>query len=75
MRLRSAGVSQIEKGALYVSRKVIGKLADTLQVDPAELRKREKEPPPLRPGGFSVNTGAPWREYLRLSFNFEVAKE
>lgn len=35
-------LSQIEKGAFYVSLKVIGKLADTLQIDPAELLKRDK---------------------------------
>ncbi|TFW57819.1 XRE family transcriptional regulator [Bradyrhizobium sp. MOS001] len=35
-------LGQIEKGAFYVSLKVIGKLADTLQIDPAELLKRDK---------------------------------
>ena len=30
-------LSQIEKGAFYASLKVIGKLADALDVDPAEL--------------------------------------
>jgi transcriptional regulator with XRE-family HTH domain len=31
--------SQLEKGEFYVSIKVIGKLADTLQVEPAEFLK------------------------------------
>ena len=30
-------LSQLEKGEFYVSIKVIGKLADTLQVEPAEF--------------------------------------
>ncbi|MCK1661834.1 helix-turn-helix transcriptional regulator [Bradyrhizobium sp. 151] len=33
-------LSQIEKGAFYVSLKVIGKLAETLQVEPEEFLKR-----------------------------------
>ena len=33
-------LSQIEKGAFHVSLKVIGKLAETLQVEPEELLKR-----------------------------------
>lgn len=37
-------LSQIEKGAFYVSLKIIGKLARTLKVDPAELLKK----PPRR---------------------------
>jgi transcriptional regulator with XRE-family HTH domain len=32
-------LSQLEKGEFYVSIKVIGKLADTLQVEPAEFLK------------------------------------
>lgn len=32
-------LSQIEKGAFYVSLKIIGKLADALEIDPAELLK------------------------------------
>ena len=35
--------SQIEKGAFFVSLKIIGKLADVLQAEPSEfLRPREK---------------------------------
>lgn len=33
-------LSQIEKGSFYVSLKVIGKLAETLQVEPEEFLKR-----------------------------------
>jgi transcriptional regulator with XRE-family HTH domain len=33
-------LSQIEKGSFYVSLKIIGKLAETLQVEPEELLKR-----------------------------------
>jgi transcriptional regulator with XRE-family HTH domain len=33
-------LSQIEKGAFYVSLKVIGKLAQTLEVEPEELLRR-----------------------------------
>jgi transcriptional regulator with XRE-family HTH domain len=32
-------LSQLEKGEFYVSIKVIGKLADTLRVEPAEFLK------------------------------------
>jgi transcriptional regulator with XRE-family HTH domain len=32
-------LSQLEKGEFYVSIKVIGKLADTFQVEPAEFLK------------------------------------
>jgi len=32
-------LSQIEKGAFYVSLNIIGKLADALEVEPAELLK------------------------------------
>jgi transcriptional regulator with XRE-family HTH domain len=32
-------LSQLEKGEFYVSIKVIGKLADTLQVEPSEFLK------------------------------------
>lgn len=32
-------LSQLEKGAFYVSIKIVGKLADVLQVDPGELLK------------------------------------
>jgi transcriptional regulator with XRE-family HTH domain len=34
-------LSQLEKGAFYVSIKIIGKLADTLQVEPEEFLKRQ----------------------------------
>ena len=33
-------LSQIEKGSFYVSLKVIGKLAETLQIEPEELLQR-----------------------------------
>ena len=33
-------LSQLEKGALYASLKIIGKLAEALGVEPAELLKR-----------------------------------
>ena len=39
-------LSQLEKGAFYASLKIIGRLAEALQVEPAELLKRgaiEKE--------------------------------
>jgi hypothetical protein len=32
-------LSQLEKGAFYASLKVVGKLATTLKVEPAELLK------------------------------------
>jgi transcriptional regulator with XRE-family HTH domain len=32
-------LSQLEKGAFYASLKIIGKLADALEVEPAELLK------------------------------------
>ena len=40
-------LSQLEKGAFYASLKIIGKLAEALGVEPAELLKRgvgEKKP-------------------------------
>ena len=33
-------LSQLEKGAFYASLKIVGKLADVLQVEPSELLKR-----------------------------------
>jgi transcriptional regulator with XRE-family HTH domain len=33
-------LSQIEKGAFYASLKIVGKIANTLEVEPAELLKR-----------------------------------
>jgi transcriptional regulator with XRE-family HTH domain len=33
-------LSQLEKGAFYASLKIIGRLAEALQVEPAELLKR-----------------------------------
>ncbi len=36
-------LSQIEKGEFHVSLKVIGKLAEALQVDPAEFLKISRE--------------------------------
>jgi transcriptional regulator with XRE-family HTH domain len=38
-------LSQLEKGAFYASLKIIGRLADALNVEPAELLKL----PPPRP--------------------------
>jgi transcriptional regulator with XRE-family HTH domain len=32
-------LSQLEKGAFYASLKIVGKLADALEVEPAELLK------------------------------------
>jgi transcriptional regulator with XRE-family HTH domain len=32
-------LSQLEKGSFYVSIKILGKLADTLEVEPAEFLK------------------------------------
>jgi transcriptional regulator with XRE-family HTH domain len=37
--VNSAALSQIEKGAFYASLKIVGKLAKTLNVEPAELLK------------------------------------
>jgi transcriptional regulator with XRE-family HTH domain len=34
-------LSQLEKGAFYVSIKIIGKLADTLRAEPEEFLKRQ----------------------------------
>ncbi len=34
-------LSQLEKGAFYASLKIIGRLAEALGVEPAELLKRE----------------------------------
>ena len=41
-------LSQVEKGVFYASLKIIGRLAETLQVDPAELLKSTQfsTPPP-----------------------------
>jgi transcriptional regulator with XRE-family HTH domain len=33
-------LSQLEKGAFYASLKIVGKLADVLEVEPGELLKR-----------------------------------
>ena len=41
-------LSQLEKGAFYASLKIIGKLAEALGVEPAELLKR---PAPERKNG------------------------
>ena len=35
-------LSQLEKGAFYASLKILGKLAEVLKVDPAELLRRQK---------------------------------
>jgi transcriptional regulator with XRE-family HTH domain len=46
-------LSQIEKGAFYASLKIVGRLAETLEVEPAELLKlppkRSRQPRPPRP--------------------------
>ena len=36
-------LSQLEKGGFYASLKIIGRLADALEVDPTELLKLDKE--------------------------------
>jgi transcriptional regulator with XRE-family HTH domain len=36
-RISRSYLSQIEKGVFYVSLKIIGKLADALEIEPAEL--------------------------------------
>lgn len=41
-RVSRSYLSQLEKGAFYASLKIVGRLADTLNVEPAELLK----PPP-----------------------------
>jgi transcriptional regulator with XRE-family HTH domain len=33
-------LSQLEKGAFYASLKIVGRLAETLKIEPAELLKR-----------------------------------
>jgi transcriptional regulator with XRE-family HTH domain len=35
-------LSQLEKGAFYASLKIVGKLADVLKIEPAELLLRPK---------------------------------
>ena len=37
-------LSQIEKGALYVSLKIIGRLASALKVEPAEFLRLPRKP-------------------------------
>ncbi|MEY9221622.1 helix-turn-helix domain-containing protein [Bradyrhizobium ottawaense] len=41
-RISRSYLSQLEKGVFFVSIKVIGKLADTLKVEPEEFLKRVK---------------------------------
>lgn len=41
-------LSQIEKGAFYASLKIVGKLAKTLEVEPAELLKLPAKRTPRR---------------------------
>jgi transcriptional regulator with XRE-family HTH domain len=36
-------LSQLEKGAFYASLKILGKLADVLKIEPAELLRRPKK--------------------------------
>lgn len=38
-RISRSYLSQLEKGAFYASLKIVGKIATTLKVDPAELLK------------------------------------
>jgi transcriptional regulator with XRE-family HTH domain len=38
-RISRSYLSQIEKGAFYASLKIVGKIAKTLEVEPAELLK------------------------------------
>jgi transcriptional regulator with XRE-family HTH domain len=38
-RISRSNLSQIEKGAFYASLKIVGKIAKTLEVEPAELLK------------------------------------
>ena len=45
-------LSQLEKGVFYASLKIIGKLADVLKVEPAELlRLPDKKPSRRKPRG------------------------
>ena len=45
-------LSQLEKGSFYASLKIIGKLADVLKVEPAELlRLPDKKPSRRKPRG------------------------
>ena len=41
-------LSQIEKGAFYASLKIVGKIASTLEVEPAELLKLPARRTPRR---------------------------
>jgi transcriptional regulator with XRE-family HTH domain len=43
-RVSRSYLSQLEKGAFYASLKIIGRLCDVLQVEPAELLKLPKRP-------------------------------
>jgi transcriptional regulator with XRE-family HTH domain len=36
-------LSQLEKGSYYASLKVIGRIADVLEIDPSDLLKRQSE--------------------------------
>ena len=38
-RISRSYLSQLEKGAFYASLKIVGKIANTLKIDPAELLK------------------------------------
>ena len=38
-------LSQLEKGSYYASLKVIGRLAEVLEIDPSDLIKRQNEKP------------------------------
>jgi len=38
-RISRSNLSQIEKGAFYASLKIVGKIAKTLEIEPAELLK------------------------------------
>jgi transcriptional regulator with XRE-family HTH domain len=37
-------LSQLEKGTFYASLKIVGRLAEALDVEPAELLRRQKTP-------------------------------
>jgi transcriptional regulator with XRE-family HTH domain len=47
-RISRSYLSQLEKGAFYASLKIVGKIATTLKVDPAELLKLPTRRPARR---------------------------
>ena len=38
-------LSQLEKGSYYASLKIIGRIAEVLEIDPSDLLKRQNEKP------------------------------